>query len=153
MKKIYIIIIAIMIMVTVVISMKIVKLQERQKQIKSYNKTYETYQNKELYGIDVVSIINKATDNNEKYSIDKDEKGMYIEDEENSVKIELRLISDVDTRTGQPIMVTHQMERLQQKGLDGFITNFNLTKFECREIQYHQKSGKISKLIIEQIEQ
>ena len=142
----------IVIVIIIMLIMQITDIQKQKKQVMLLNQEYETYQNKDLYGIDVVSIINKAMDNNEKYGILKDENGMYIEDEENSIKVELNLISDVDETTSENIMVTKQMEDLQKVGLEGFITNFNLTTFQCKEIEYHKKTGKISKIIVEQVE-
>ena len=152
MKKILIISIAIVVVLIVVV-MQVKSLQTQQKQAIQFNKQYQEYQNKELYGIDIITVINKATDNNEKYGIPKDQKGMYIEDDENSIKVELNLISSIDEKTGEKQYVTRQMERLQQVGLDGFITNFNLTTFQCEKIEYHTKTGKVSKIIFKQIEE
>jgi len=152
MKKILIIGVVIVVLLIVVV-MQINNLQTQQKQAIQFNKQYEEYKDKDLYGIDIVTVINKATDNNEKNDIPKDQNQMYIENDENSIKVELNLISDVDDRTGQKKYVTHQMERLQQVGLDGFITNFNLTTFKCEKIEYHKKTGKVSKIIFRQIEE
>lgn len=152
MKKIIIISILIIIVITSIV-MQVYHIQNQKQQAIEFNKQYENYQNKDLYGIDVVTVINKATDHNEKNDIPKDDNGMYIEDEENSIKVELNLIAGVDEKTGENIIKAYQMERLLQVGLDGFITNFNLTTFQCKEIQYHKKTGKVSKIIFEQIEQ
>lgn len=152
MKKICIIAVIIIALLIIVV-MQITNLQKQQNQAIQFNKQYEEYRNKELYGIDIVTVINKVTDNNEKYNIPKDENQMYIEDDENSIKVELNLISNVNEKTGKKEYVTHQMERLQQVGLEGFITNFNLTTFQCENIEYHKKTGKISKIIFTQIEE
>lgn len=152
MKKICIVAVAIIVLLIIVV-MQINSLQTQQKQAIQFNKQYEEYKNKYLYGIDILTVINKAADNNEKYSIPKDENKMYIEDDENSIKIELNLISSVNEKTGEKQYVTHQMERLQQVGLEGFITNFNLTTFECENIEYHTKTGKVSKIIFKQVEE
>lgn len=119
----------------------------------SFNSEYEKYVDKNLYGIDVVTVINKAIDNNTKNEIPKDENSRYINDEEKSIQVELKLISSVNEKTGEKNIVTHPMERLLEVGLDGFITNFNLTIFRVKEIGYHEKTGRISKIIFEQIEE
>ena len=140
------------IIIVIIVVMQINHIQKQRKQAIAFNGQYEYYQNKDLYGIDVVTVINKATDNNTKYNIPKDSKGMYIEDQENSIKVELNLIAGVEEKTNQNIMVTKQMEDLQKVGLEGFITNFNLTTFQCKKMEYHKKTGKVSKIIMEQIE-
>ena len=48
---------------------------------------------KTIYGADVVTIINKAIDNNEKNGIEKDSEDLYIKDDKKSVKVELTLLS------------------------------------------------------------
>lgn len=151
MKKIAFIGIA-LIVIIIIIVMQVANMQSQKKQAVAFNEQYEKYKDKAIYGIDVVTVINKATDNNTKYNIQKDETGMYIEDEENSIKVELNLIAGVDEKTNQNIIVTKQMEDLQKAGIEGFITNFNLTTFKCKNIEYHKKTGKVSKIIIEQVE-
>lgn len=143
-------IIALVILIIVIVQIN--NLQKQKRQAIEINQQYEFYKDKDLYGIDIVTVINKATDNNTKYNIQKDKNGMYIEDEENSIKVELNLISGVDEKTKQNIIVTKQMEDLQRAGLEGFITNFNLTTFQCKKIEYHKKTGKVRKIIMEQVE-
>ena len=61
--------------------------QKQQKQIQNFNRQYEEYNKEELTGVDITTLINKAISNNEKNNIAKDENGLYIENEENSIKI------------------------------------------------------------------
>ena len=96
----------------------------------SLNSEYEKYIGKDLYGIDIVTVINKAVDNNEKNEVQKDENNRYINNKETSIQVELNLISSVDEKTGEKKTVTHPMERLIEVDLNGFISNFNLTIFK-----------------------
>jgi len=64
--------------------------------IKNFNNEYEYYYNKEIYGAELATIINKITNNNTKYNIQKDEKGNFIEDTQNSIKMDIYII-DSDT--------------------------------------------------------
>ena len=103
---------------------------------------------KEMYGADIVTIINKAIDNNEENNISKDENGNYIENEK-SVKVELTLLStDEDSKT---IEVVYPMETLEKAGLNEFITNFGLTLFECTNIEYNSEN-RVSKIFVKQLE-
>lgn len=103
---------------------------------------------KEMYGADIVTIINKAIDNNEENNISKDENGNYIENEK-SVKVELTLLStDEDSKT---IEVVYPMETLEKAGLNEFISNFGLTLFECTNIEYNSEN-RVSKIFVKQLE-
>ena len=112
--------------------------------IKKANREYEQYLNKEIYGTELTTIINKTVNENEKNGIEKDEKNYYIENEENSIKIEIKI-----TETS----LTYPMEEIYNNDITLFVQNFNLIKFKCTSIEYHKKTGLISKLIFEEIEE
>lgn len=74
-----------------------VSLTENNKNIvkmRNYNKQYEEYLQKVVYGTDVITLINKATNENMKNNIPKDEKGYFIENDINSIKVEINLLYD-----------------------------------------------------------
>lgn len=102
-----------------------------------------------IYGADVLTIINKAIDNNEEKNIQKDENGFYLENNKDSVKVELILLSKDEE--GNQKEVVHQMETLQKVGLDEFISRFGLTSFECTNFEYSSQK-RISKIYIKQLE-
>ena len=56
---------------------------------KKPNLEYEYILEKEMYGTDVVTIINKAMDNNKRYEIAKDKNGNYINDNRYSIQVEI----------------------------------------------------------------
>lgn len=58
------------------------------RQLSLFNQQYESYARDALYGTDLVSLLNKAVDNNERYNAGSDEK-MYID-------IAFKLLTDVD---------------------------------------------------------
>jgi len=104
---------------------------------------------KTIYGADVVTIINKAIDNNEKNGIEKDSEDLYIKDDKKSVKVELTLLSKDEE--GNSKELTYQMETLKKAGLDEFLTRFNLTTFECTSIEYN-KENRVSIVHVKQLE-
>ena len=110
--------------------------------IKEENNEYEYYLNKTVYGVDVTSIINKAINENEKNNIQKNEKGYYIENDEDSIKIEIKMIT---------IEKTYPMEEIYNNDITKFVQNFNLIEFKCTNIEYHEKTGRVSKLQFEQM--
>lgn len=112
--------------------------------IQKINKEYEFYKDKELLGTDVTTAINKALDSNERNEIPKDEKGFYIENDTNSVKVEIVMYNEEEPKT-------YQMETIQKVGITGFINNFNLIDFTCSKIEYHTKTKMVKKMIFEQV--
>ena len=109
---------------------------------KKQNEEYEQYLNKEIYGTDIASIINKAINQNEKNKIEVDENGQYIENGETSINIEI-YITDNETK--------YNMQILYNGGIENFVKNYNFIKFKSAEVQYHEKTGKIKYILFNQI--
>ena len=112
--------------------------------VKRYNLEYEYYLNKIIYGTELTTIINKATNQNEINEIQKDENNHYIENEKDSIKLEIKILS-----TGK----TYPMEEFYNNDITRFVQNFNLVKFRCTSIEYHKKTGKVKELVFEEIEE
>ena len=112
------------------------------KTIKQENATYEEYYQKEIYGADLATVINKAINSNETNYIEKDNKGAYIENNTNSIKIDIHIL-DNDT--------TYNMETFYNNGIDKFVENYNIIQFKCTSIEYHSETGKIKYMLFEQI--
>ena len=107
-----------------------------------YNSQYEYYINKSIYGTELVTLINKVINENEINKVEKDEKGFFIENNENSIKINIKMNTNGKT---------YQMETFYNNDITKFVENFNLVKFRCNKIEYHKKSGRVSKLYFEEI--
>ncbi len=142
MKKILICLIIVLVATTIVVSMWISGNNTKLAKIKENNQKYEIYLDKEVFGTDVTTVINKAIDDNEKREIPKDEKGFFIQNDTNSIKVELVMLNGESKET-------YQMETLNKVGLSGFIKNFNLINFKCSKIEYHDKTKLISKIIFD----
>lgn len=102
-----------------------------------------------MYGADVLTIINNAINNNELNNVEKDDKGLYIENDKTSIKVTIILLrtNDKDEITE----VAYDMERLEKTGLNEFVSSFGITNFECTNIEYNS-TGRISKIFVKQIE-
>ena len=140
MEKISIVIIAIIIIVAVV-GVKYISYENAQSLIKQENKEFEQYQDKELNGLDVATVINKATDKNTKNNISKDEKGNFIQNDENSIEVEIYM-SDND--------ITYKMESIFNAGTEQFVQYYSNINFRCSQIEYHKKTGRIKYILFEQ---
>ena len=139
MKKALVVILTIFLIIITVLTINIKAKQDDEKSIKEFNQEYEKYLGQQIYGTEVTTIINKAIENNTKYNIPKDDKGMYINDNKYCIKIELNMIT---------VEKTYQMEQLYKAGLTEFVKNFNVIAFECTSIEYHKETGRISKYLL-----
>ena len=143
MKKTLLILIAIVIVIVCIIGIKYYSYMMEYNNVIKENEEYEKYKDQEVYGIDLATLINKAVDKNEKNNIPKDDKNLYIQNDENSIEIEI-YIEDNET--------TYKMEVFYNSGTEQFIQYYGNIKFKCSKIEYHEKTGKIKYILFEQIQ-
>ena len=141
MKKI-IIILAIVIIIVCVVAVKYYSYKVAYNMILEENSEYEQYKDKEIYGIDLATAINKTVDKNIKNGIEKDEKGFFKQNDENSIEIEI-FIKDNETM--------YKMEAFYNSGTEQFVQYYGNIKFKCSNIKYHEKTGRVSYLLFEQL--
>jgi len=109
---------------------------------KKENMNYEYYYEKEILGTELSTIINKAINNNEINEVVKNNEGLYINNNENSINIEI-YITDNET--------IYQMETIYNNGINKFIQNYANIKFKCTKINYHNNTKKVSNLSFKQV--
>lgn len=109
---------------------------------KRQNYQFESYYNQEIFGSDLATAINKATDSNKKNDVQKNSKGGFIENDTNSIKIDIKFLDDNQI---------HQMEEISNSGISTFIQYYNQIKFKCTKIEYHQKTNLVRYMLFEQI--
>lgn len=143
MKNSFLIILAIFFAIICLISTLLINMQSEKKQILQENKQYEEFLNKEILGTDLASLIGKVVDQNEKNSVSKNEKDYYINNNQNSIKIDLKMTT---------IEKTYPMEEIYNNQITKFVQNFNLIKFKCTSIEYHETTGKVAKLVFEELQ-
>ncbi len=113
MKKIFFSLITILIVVIIIIALKIGENVNNAGNVSSFNKEIEAiYKDKTIYGADVMTIINKAIDNNNTYNVEKNEEGQYVSDDKYSLKVELILLTKSDD--GEVKEATYPMETLEK---------------------------------------
>lgn len=108
------------------------------------NIKFEIYKDEEITGAEVTTLINKAINSNQQNEIEKDKKGRYIDNETNSINIDIKFIDDD---------VTYNIEKIYNNGMDKFLTYYRDIKFKCVDVQYHDKTQKIKYMLCEQITQ
>ena len=111
---------------------------------KKANMEFENYLNVEVYGTDLATIINRAIDNNITNEVEKDNKGIYQNNNTNSINIEIKML-DNDT--------IYPMEKLYDGGIEKFINYYSNIKFKCVDLKYHSSTNRVKYMLFEQITQ
>ena len=141
MKKLFILIITLLIIFIILIYAYFNALKFEKNMIKQYNSEYEVYLNKKITGAEITSLVNKIIDNNEKNKIAKDENGFYVENDINSILMQIK-IADNDT--------LYNIETLYGAGMVNFLKYYDSVLFECKQIKYNSL-GKVNYIYFEQI--
>lgn len=103
--------------------------------ISRFNYQYEKYLDKDLQVTDVVTLINKAIDDNTRSQENKDN---------NSTNLELEFkFQDVDK--------IYKMSDLISAGLDAFRNSFEYSTFKIVECTYNKETTRIEKILIEEV--
>lgn len=142
MKKLLLIILLLFIIIIFSVYALLINNKSQKNILQNYNNEYESYLMKTINGTELATLINKVTNTNEKNGIKKDEKNYYIENETESIKIEITLLLTEKT---------YPMEEIYNKNTADFVKYFGLEQFKCTSIEYHKTTGKISKMLFEQI--
>lgn len=108
-------------------------------QAQKINNEYKSYYNMQMLGIELVSILNKTADINERNEIQKDSKGLYIDNDINSIKIYIKFKYKEDYRI-------LEMEKILNNGVENFIKSYAAASFKCESISYHEKTKNIKDL-------
>ena len=145
MKKSVLLICVILIVIIIICSVEIWSNIKKVKVQKQANIEYEKYLDKDLYGTDVATILNKATNENKQNNVEKqDEK--YIDNNINSILIDLVMITNEKKEKTK----SYRMETIEKVGINEFIKNFNTAKFKITKMEYHKQTGKIKYIEISQ---
>lgn len=143
MKKTIITLFTIIFIVVTIICVNYYSYMSEYKNIFKENEKFEQYKNKEIYGTQLGSIINKVIDQNTKNGIEKDEKNVFIPNEENSIQIEIYMLDSEQT---------YKMETFYNSGMTNFIKYYGDIKFKCSKIEYHQKTRRVKYILFEQVQ-
>lgn len=113
-------------------------------EIQKLNKEYEQYYNIEVLGTELISIINRTIDLNNKNDVNKDSNGYYIDDEEKYKKIYIQFVYKNETKL-------IQMEDIEKSGIETFVSMYSTASFKCTDIKYHNKTKNVKSLTFTEI--
>ena len=103
------------------------------------NNEYKSYYNVQMLGTELVSILNKTADINEKNEIQKDSEGLYRDNDINSIKIYIKFKYKEEYKT-------LEMEKILNNGVEDFIKSYAAASFKCESINYHSKTKNVKEL-------
>ena len=136
MKNSILYIVTIVIIILAVLISKIIDFKNANNEIRKFNSKYEETLDKEIYGVDIATLINKAIDDNGKENLAKDD--------EEYINIDIKITDFVKDKT-------YNMEIFYNGGIEQFVKFYSNILFKCTEIKY-SKSGKVNYMLFEQIE-
>lgn len=110
---------------------------------KKENLEYEYYTDKQITGTELATLINKAINNNENNGVQKNENGGYINNDENSINIEIEF-SDNEK--------VYSMESIYNGSITTFVEYYSNIDFECTQVEYHKKTNKIKYIYFKQVD-
>ena len=141
MKKL-LIFFAIVVIIVCVVSYVFLNYKANYNTSKKANLEFENYLNEEIYGTDLSTVINRAIDSNEKNAVEKNNKGIYLNNDKNSISIEVKM-NDNDS--------IYQMETFYKNGMQNFLNYYGNIRFKCTDIKYHKTTNKVKYMLFEQI--
>ena len=113
-------------------------------EIQKLNREYEEYYNIEILGTELISIINRTIDLNNKNDIPRDENGYYIDDEESYKEIYIQFVYKKETKL-------IKMEDIEKSGIETFVRMYSTANFKCTDIKYHNKTKNVKSLTFTEI--
>lgn len=145
MKKTLVIILIIFLIILAIVSYYVYNTRRIETLAKQMNKTYEPYKDTEILGTTLISLINKAVDDNEKNEVKKLENSILYEDNgKDSIIITVKfLLQDEIVR----------MEQMAEKSSESFVSAFSSAYFKCTNIEYHKETGQVKSMYFEEIDQ
>ena len=110
--------------------------------VQKNNEKYEEYTENQVLGFSLINLMNMASDENIKNGIERDENGIFIENDTNSIRIEIKF-SEADKVVA--------MEKIHSLGDEQFLKNYRTMSFQCTKVEYHEKTNRIKYLLFEQV--
>lgn len=108
-----------------------------------YIAQYESYLNKKVLGTDLVTLMNKIVNHNEKLELTKLEDGKYEEITKQAIRLEIVFTDNEET---------YSLETLYENGTDTFMTYYGPVTFMCEHIEYYENSKNIKMMSFKQMD-
>ncbi len=146
MKKIIVIIIVIVIAVVSIVYMHFAEVSRNKRIIQEINNEFLNYEKSIVQINTVISLMNKAIQQNIDNNIPQDEKKFFKENDYNSIKVFINIKSRNSTIPMEDLILN------ENAGMEKVSYAFSDMIFEMTDIEYH-KNGQVKKVIFTAIEE
>ncbi len=146
MKNKILIILVVFMVILAIVTYGIYNYRKQIVESQKINNTYKNYENIQILGSELISIINRTIDIDENEGIEKNQDGLYIDNGKNSIKIYIEfLYGEDETRT-------IEMEKIANNGIEQFVNVYSTASFKCTNISYHEKTNNVKSLTFTEIQ-
>lgn len=149
MRKILILVFISVIAITSIVFVKFIEYSRMVTEITQINKEYLAYQNSNIQINTIVSLMNKAIEQNKKNNIMQNDDKLFNENNTNSIKIYIETKSSDGKQ-----MIRIPMENLilnDKIGVERVEYAFSDLLFKINDVKYHKKTGQVKQVVFTEI--
>lgn len=149
MRKILILVFISVIAITSIVFVKFTEYSRMVTEITQINKEYLAYQNSNIQINTIVSLMNKAIEQNKKNNISQNDDKLFNENDTNSIKIYIETKSSDGKQ-----MIRIPMENLilnDKIGVERVEYAFSDLLFKINDVKYHEKTGQVKQVVFTEI--
>lgn len=147
MKKIIAFLIIIALIVVCITFVRYSELKRIKQKVDGINSEFLVYEGRKIQINTLNTLMNKAIQYNYDNNVAQDEKNVFIENEENSIKIYIELSLEQTTVTMERLLLNKDPSNRPEK----VELAFGDTLFMMSDVQYHQKTGQIKSITFKEI--
>lgn len=122
------------------------------KEVLASNQSFEAYYKKVMYGTDIISVLNKAIDNNTKFNVVAGDNSGYSVDvvikfKTNIEDVFMPTISGYSLKNNKDLLKENIIDPIVNRYSNTVASEFKRKAFQCEKIEYNNKTGRVSKMI------
>ena len=119
-------------------------------QLTEFNREYEAFNRRDLWGGQIISVMNKMLDNNSKYlTLDEDN---YMMD----ISVKFTVIDDFFNKkkegTTYPTLVSFSQKFAEAQRTEDQLTELKRKLFKCVSVEYNEETGRVQKMYFEEVD-
>ena len=119
-------------------------------QLTEFNREYEAFNPRELWGGQIISVMNKMLDNNNKYAtLDEDN---YMMD----ISVKFTVIDDFFNKkkegTTYSTLVSFSQKFAEAQRTEDQLTELKRKLFKCVSVEYNEETGRVQKMYFEEVD-
>lgn len=119
-------------------------------QLTEFNREYEAFNRRDLWGGQIISVMNKMLDNNSKYlTLDEDN---YMMD----ISVKFTVIDDFFNKkkegTTYSTLVSFSQKFAEAQRTEDQLTELKRKLFKCVSVEYNEETGRVQKMYFEEVD-